>query len=94
MVLINISVHNFNVLLNLVSKNEIIGITFGLAEDDGLGTHAVANQYVSKCTESVLIRTINCEMVHFFGCLVLQILCEINNFVALGHVSSGNLFDP
>jgi hypothetical protein len=71
LVLIDISMHYFNILLDLVSKDKIIGISFGLTEDNCLSSHSVADKYVSECTHSVLIWAINCEMLHFFCSLVL-----------------------
>lgn len=49
LVLSNVSVHDFDVLLNLICEDQCIGIGFRLSKDNSLALTSIANQYVSKC---------------------------------------------
>ena len=39
--------HNLDVILNLVSKDQLVGIVFGFREDDGLAVTTITDQNVS-----------------------------------------------
>jgi len=47
LVLRNVSVHHFDVLLDLVGEDERVGIGLGLGEDNGFAFATVANKDIS-----------------------------------------------
>ena len=66
LILCNISMHNLDVLLDFVWEDQLVGIVFGLSENNGFSISSVADQDVSQSRHSILIWAVNGQMVHFF----------------------------
>jgi hypothetical protein len=48
LILNDVTVHDFDVLLDFISQNKSIGISLGLSKHDGFTCATVANQNISK----------------------------------------------
>lgn len=94
LVLRNVSVHDFDVLLDLVSQNESVSVSLGLSEHDGLALTAVANKHVSQRRETVLVGARDSKMSHLLGGLILEIQSQVNDASAGLHVVVGDGADP
>lgn len=94
LVLRNITVHNFDVLLNLVREDERVSIGLGLREDNGFAFATVANKDISKGRQSVLERTRNSQVLDGPRSLVLQVLTEIDYAQISLHVLRRNISHP
>lgn len=54
----NVAVHHFDVLLDLVREEELVGLLLGRREHDRL-SEAVADQNVCQCRYPVVVRTVD-----------------------------------
>lgn len=80
LVLSDVSMHNFNVLLDFVRKDQRVAVGFSLRENDGLAVNAsVAHQDVSQRRNTILEGAADSEVLHVPGGLVLQVLAQIND---------------
>lgn len=71
LILSNVSMHNFDVLLNFVSQNERVAVSLCLREYNRLAVDAsIADQDVSQSGNTVLEGTADCEMLYITGGLV------------------------
>ena len=93
LILRDITVHDFDVFLDLFCHEQVIRLLLGRGEDNALST-TVANEDVSKSIETVLVGAVDRQMLHGFGCLILQILDEIDHLVTWGQESVCDLLDP
>jgi len=59
LILGNVSVHDFNVLFDLVRQNQRIGIKLGLRENNGFSISSIADEDISKSWHSVLVWAFN-----------------------------------
>lgn len=91
--LADFSVDDFDVLLDLVGQLDLVGLLLLAAEDDGLAT-SVASEDVGEGSFTVLVRTINGEMLNALGSLFLKVLDEVNEAVSLLQELSSDLLDP
>ena len=76
----NVSVHNLNVLLDLVTQKELVRLNLGRSENECFAMQtSVAHQDVGKGVKTVLPRTINDKVLHSLCCFVLEVLCLVAN---------------
>ena len=95
LVLSDISVHDFNVLLDLVRQDQRVAVSLGLGEDDRLSSVAsVANQDVCQRCDTVLEWAADGEMLDVLGRLVLEILAQIYHSEVLLHMVLSHVSDP
>jgi hypothetical protein len=90
----DVTVHDFDVLLNFVTQNETVGVSLGLSENNSLAKASVANKHVSKSRKTVLEGAADSQVLHFAGCFVFQVLSQIDYSAGRFHVLVGNLTDP
>ena len=86
--------HDFDVLLDLISQNKSIGVGLGLSKHDGFARATVANQNIGKGRKSVLVGATDCQVLHFLGSLILKLEGKINDSRVLLHVVIGDRTDP
>lgn len=94
LVLNDITVHHLNILLNFISQNKSVCISFCLGKDDGLSLASITNQNISQSRQSVLVGATNSQVLHFLGCLVFKFMSEIDDSSVLLHVVVGNRANP
>ena len=89
LVLPNISVHHLNVVLDLVSENQLIGVGLGLREHDSLAravgvlTSPVNYEKIGQDRQSVVERAIDSQVIDSLSCFVLEVFGQINDSVVL-----------
>lgn len=91
--LTDLSVDNLDILLDLVRELDLVCLLLLATEDDGLST-SVASQDVGEGSFTVLVRTVDGEMLNALGSLFLKILDEVNEAVSLLQELSSDLLDP
>lgn len=94
LVLGDITVHDLNVLLDLVRQEERVGVGLSLSKDDDLATFAVDDEDVGEGGQTVLEGALDSQMGHIASSLVLKLHGEINNAHALLHVSRCHISHP
>ena len=94
MVLGDITMHNLDVILDLVRQKKRIGFYLGLTKDNGLAKSSVNKQNISKSLHPVVEWTIDRDMVDILLSSILQILCKINHLPVFPQVVGGQLLDP
>ena len=94
LVLSDVSMHDLDVVLDLVRQEEAVGVSLRLGEHDHLATLSIDSEDVSQGTHPVLERTHDGEMGHLSGCLVLQVLSQIDDPHSWLHVGGSHLPDP
>jgi hypothetical protein len=94
LVLCDITVHDLNILLNLVTQDKTVSISLSLSEHDCLAETAVADKHVSESGKTVLERTADGKMLHLARGFILQVLGQVNNSAVRLHVLVGDLTDP
>ena len=93
LILRDIAVHHLDVFLDFLCHQKVICLLLGRGEDDALST-AVQNKDVGKGVETVLVGTVDRQVLYCLRCLILQILNKIDHLVARGQECVGNLLDP
>jgi hypothetical protein len=78
LVLSDVSVHDFNVLLDLLWHEEGIGFGLGWCEHNGLAS-AVDNEDVSESSDAVVVGTVNGQVSDCPGCFVLEVWHQVDN---------------
>ena len=94
LVLSNVTVHDFDVLLDLVRQEQRVGISLRLSEDNDLATLSINDQDVSKRGQTVLEWALNSQMLHVPCRLVLELDSQVNDAHILVHVSGGDVSHP
>ena len=94
LVLGDVTMHDLDVLLDLVGEQEGVGIGLGLGEDDHLASLAVDNEDVSEGRESILVGALNGQVRHVTSRLVLQLHGQVDDTYTLLHMGCGNVSDP
>ena len=94
LVLGDVTVHDLDILLDLVREQEGVGVGLRLGKDNDLATLAVDNKNVSESRQSVLVGALDGQMGHVTSRLVLELLGEIHDAHARLHVSGGDVSHP
>ncbi len=94
LVLGDVTVHDLDVLLDLVRQEERVGVGLSLSKDDDLACFAVDDENVSEGRQTVLEGALDCKMGNIASSLVLKLHGEVNNAHALLHVSRCNISHP
>ena len=94
LVLSDVTVHDFDVLLDLVRQEQRVGISLRLSEDNDLATLSINDQDVSKRGQTVLEWALNGQMLHVPSRLVFELDSQVNDAHILVHVRSGDVSHP
>ena len=96
MILSNVSVkYLHSLVLHLLSKDDLIGVSLGLGEDDGLSVKPlVTNQEVSESGIPVVVGAVDGQVSHCLRSLVLEVSNEVEILMAVSHVVLSDPSDP
>ena len=94
LILSDITVHDLNVLLDLVRQEERVGVGLRLSEDDDFTTFAVDDEDIGEGGQAILEWALNSQMGHIASSLVFKLHGEVNNSHALLHVSRCHISHP
>jgi len=91
LVLRNVTVHNFDIILNLLRGQEGIGLSLGGSKDNCLTNSSINKENIGKCLHTVVEGTIDRNMLNVLLGFRLQVLCKIDHLpvwlkVVLSHV--------
>ena len=73
LILRNVTMHHFNVLLDLIRQKKRVGIGLCLREDNDLSSLSVHYENIGECRQTVLEGALDSQMLHITGRLVLEI---------------------
>jgi hypothetical protein len=100
LILRDVTVHDLHILLDLVSEDQLVGISLSLSEDNSLtrpvlGLYTPVNdQEICEHCQSIMEWTVNSEMINCLRSFVLQIFRQIHDSVVLLEMLAGNLTHP
>ena len=94
LVLRDITMHNFDILLDLVREYQRICVLFCLREYNGFSIVSVNDEGVSKGRHSVLVGAFDGQVLYLLCSLVFEVDRQIYNHKSSLHVGSCNRFNP
>jgi hypothetical protein len=100
LILRDVTVHDLYIFLDLVSEDQLVGISLSLSENNSLarpvlGLYTPVNdQEICEHRQSIMEWTVNGEMINCLRSFVLQIFCQIHDCVVLLEMLAGNLTHP
>jgi hypothetical protein len=93
LVLGDVTVHDFNFVFNLVRKQQLVRLVLRLSEHDSLSS-AITNQDVSERVNSIVVRTVDDQVLHTLRSLVFEVAHEINHSETWLKEAGCDLLDP